>query len=103
MHSKTFWSYETRQVYAIIVMHIPVKGAVTVVGIGANDKARAADKNNKQVIFKNCVPFTDCITEYIEKVDNAKDLDVAMSMFNLIKYSNNYSKTSGSLIIIIII
>ena len=30
------------------------------------------------------------------KVDNAKDLDVWMSMYSFIEYSNIYSKTSGS-------
>ena len=43
-------------------------------------------------------PFTDCISEINNtEVDNPKDIDVAMSMYNLIKYSNNYSKTSGGL------
>ena len=31
------------------------------------------------------------------QIDNAKDIDVVMSMYDLIEYSNNYSKTSGSL------
>ena len=31
------------------------------------------------------------------KLDNAKDLDVAMPIYNLIEYSDNYLKTSGSL------
>ena len=47
---------------------------------------------------KNCAPFTDCISNvYNTKVDNAKDLDVVMSLYNLIEYSKNYSKTWGSL------
>ena len=59
-------------------------------------------RNNKQTIFKYCAPFTDCIIEINNtQVGNAKDLDVVMSMYNLmynlIEYSNNYSKTSGSL------
>ena len=29
-------------------------------------------------------------------MDNAKDIDVVMPMYNLIEYSDNYSKTSGS-------
>ena len=29
-------------------------------------------------------------------IDNAEDLDVVMSMYNLIEYSKNYSKTTGS-------
>ena len=31
------------------------------------------------------------------KKDNAKDLDVVIPMYNLIEYSHNYSKASGSL------
>ena len=31
------------------------------------------------------------------KVDNAKDIDMVMPMYNSIEYSDNYSKTSGSL------
>ena len=31
------------------------------------------------------------------QVDNAKDIDLVMPMYNLIEYSDNYSKTSGSL------
>ena len=53
---------------------------------------------NKKVIFKNCAPFTNCIGEINNtQVDNAKDIDTVMSIYNLIEYSNNYSKASGSL------
>ena len=31
------------------------------------------------------------------QIDNAKDIDVVMPMYNLIEYSDNYSKTSGNL------
>ena len=31
------------------------------------------------------------------KLDNAKDLDVAMPIYNLIEYSDNYLKASESL------
>ena len=41
---------------------------------------------------------TDCVTEINNtQVDNTKDLDVAMPMYNLMEYRHNYSKTSGSL------
>ena len=47
---------------------------------------------------KNCVPFTDCISEINSiQVDNAKNLNVGMPMYNLIEYSDNYSKASESL------
>ena len=50
------------------------------------------------MIFTNCAPFTNCISEINStQVDNAKDIDIVMPMDNLIKYSDKYSKTSGSL------
>ena len=53
---------------------------------------------NREVVFKNYAPFTDCISEIKNAhIDKAKDIDVVTPMYNLIKYSNNYSKTSGSL------
>ena len=52
----------------------------------------------KLVAFKNCVPFTKYITEINETfVDDAKHINIAMPMYNLIEYSDNYSDTSGSL------
>ena len=78
--------------------YILIKENITVVGAGADDAAIATDRNNKQAIFKNCALFTVCITERNNtQVGNAKDLDVAMPMYNLIEYSNNYSKKSGNL------
>ena len=42
--------------------------------------------------------FINCKSEISNtETDNAKDIDIVMPMFNLIKYSDNYSKTSGSL------
>ena len=47
------------------------------------------------VIFKNC---TDCISEINNKeIDNAKDIDAIMPIYNLIEYSDSYSNLSGSL------
>ena len=60
----------------------------------------AADANNagKKVIFKYCTPFTDCISEIKNaQIGNAKDIDVVIPMYNLIEYSDNSSKASGSL------
>ena len=49
-------------------------------------------------MFKDCAPFTNCISEISNtQVDDAKDIDIVMPMYNLLEYSNNYSKTSGSL------
>ena len=53
---------------------------------------------NIKVIFKNCAPFTNCISEINNtSVDHAKDLDVVMSNYNQKEYNENHSKTSGSL------
>ena len=53
---------------------------------------------NKKVKFKNCTPFTGCITEINNTLaGNAKNLDVVMPMYNLTEYGDNYLKTLGSL------
>ena len=55
-------------------------------------------KRNKAVAFKNNAPFINCISKINGiKIDNAEDLDVAMHMYNLLEYSKNYKKTTGSL------
>ena len=78
--------------------YILVKGTITIVGAGADAAAREADEKEKGVIFKNFEPFINCISEINNtQVDNAKDIDIVMPMYNLIEYSDNYSKTSGSL------
>ena len=57
-----------------------------------------ANSEDKKVVFKTCAPFTDCINEINNtQVDNAKEIDVVMPMYNLIEYSDNYLKTSRSL------
>ena len=59
---------------------------------------RQLDERNKEVIFKNCASFTNCISEINNnQIDNAKYLDVVMPMHNLIEYNDSYPKTSGSL------
>ena len=56
------------------------------------------DGRDKGVAFKNFAPFTNCISEINNtQVDNAKDIDIVMPVYNLIEYSDNYAKTSGSL------
>ena len=71
---------------------------MTIIRAGDNLLARQADEKNNGVVFKNCAPFTNCISEITNtQVDNAKDMDIVMSMYNLIEYSDNYAKTSGSL------
>ena len=76
--------------------YIIVKGTITVNNTAAD--GAAANNINKKVIFKNCTPVTNWISEINNtQVDNAKDIDIVMPMYNLIEYSDNYAKTSGSL------
>ena len=80
--------------------YILVKGTISVnnTAVAAAAAAAAVNNDDKKVIFKNCAPFTNCISETNNtQVDNAEDIDIVMAMYNLIEYSNNYAKTSGSL------
>ena len=78
--------------------YILVKGTITITGTGADAAARQADERDKGVAFKNCAPFINCISEINNtQVDNAKDIDIVMPMYNLIEYSDHYAKTTGSL------
>ena len=78
--------------------YILVKGTITITGAGNDDAAKQSDERNKGIIFKNFAPFTKCISRINNTdLDNAKDIDIVMPMYNLIEYSNDYSKTSGSL------
>ena len=52
----------------------------------------------QKLVFKNNTPFINCISKINSiKIDNAEDLDVVMPMYNLLEYSKNYRKTTGSL------
>ena len=72
--------------------YIVVKGRISV--RGTND----ANKRNKKLTFKNNAPFRSCISKINNTfIDNAEDLDIVMPMYNLLEYSDKYSRTSGSL------
>ena len=78
--------------------YILVKGTITITGSGNDDATKRTDERGKGVTFKNCAPFTKCIIRINNTdIDNAQDIDIVMPMYNLIYYSDNYSKTSGSL------
>ena len=63
--------------------YILVKGTITVVDASA--AGAATNNTNKKVKFKNCAPFTNCISEISNtQVDNAKDIDIVMPKYNLI-------------------
>ena len=75
--------------------YIHVKGTITIAGAGNNDAPKRADKRDKAVTFKNYAPFTKCISKINNTyIDNAQNIDIVMPMYNLIEYSDNYSKTS---------
>ena len=44
-------------------VYIPVIGTITITGERADDAAKRLDERNKEVIFKNCALFTDCISK----------------------------------------
>ena len=72
-------------------VYILVKGNITV-----NDNAgtgTVANNIDKRVIFKNCAPFANCKSKINNlDIDNAKYIDIVIPMYNLIEYSDNYSK-----------
>ena len=70
--------------------NIYVRGTITVNNTAAADTN--ANNANKKVIFKNCAPFTNCISQINNAdLDNTKYIDIVMPMYNLIEYSDNYS------------
>ena len=79
--------------------YILVKGTITVTAPGVNNGANnIRDKRNRPLILKNNAPFVSCITRINgELIEDGDDLDLVMSMYNLLEYSKNYRKTIGSL------
>ena len=79
--------------------YILVKDTITVTAPGANNGAiNIRDKKNRPLILKNNAPFVSCIARINgELIEDADDLDIVISMYNLLEYSKNYRKTIGSL------
>ena len=70
--------------------YIAVKGDVTVTNPGSI-------MYDKKLALKNNAPFTSCISKINNTLmDNAEDLDIVIPMYNLLEYSKNYRKTTGS-------
>ena len=75
-----------------IHVYIVFKGTITIEGDDDNKK------RNKKIALKNNTPFGSCILKMNNIfINNAQDHDVAMSMYSLLEYSENYSMTSGGL------
>ena len=54
---------------------ILVKETITITGEGDDDDAKRLDERNKGVVFKNCAPFTKCISRLNNtNIDNAQDI-----------------------------
>ena len=65
--------------------YILVKRNIAVSNTAAD--GAAVNNTNKKVIFKNCAPFTNCISKINNTdADNAKYIDIVMLMYNLIEY-----------------
>ena len=72
-------------------VYIVVKGTITVTDPNNGN-------NDKKLALKNNAPFTSCISKINNTlIDNAEDLDIVIPMYNLLEYSKNYRKTTGSL------
>ena len=72
-----------------------VKGTLKISNTG---KAPVLNNVGKNVIFKNFAPFNDCVSEINNtQVNNANDIVLVMPLYNLIEFSDIYSKTFGSL------
>ena len=71
--------------------YILVSGTMTIPNTAV---AAAANPNNrKNIIIKNCNPFIDYVSEMNNtQIHNAKYINIIMQMYNLIEYSDNYSK-----------
>ena len=76
--------------------YILVNGTITVTAAAGSNNIR--EKRNKPLILKNNAAFVSCITKMNnELTEDAEDLDIALPMYNLLQYSENYRKTIGSL------
>ena len=75
-----------------------MSATITVLNTAAAAAAAAAAANNrKNIIIKNCAPFTNCISAINNiQIDNAKVIDLVLPMYNLIEHGDDYSKTTGS-------
>ena len=71
--------------------YILIKGTITVAGNAPEDR------QDSPVILKNNAPFISFITRINgELIEDADDLDIVIPMYNLLEYSKNYRKTTGS-------
>ena len=71
--------------------YIVVKGTTTVAGVSNSSR------KNRPLAFKSNDPFIGCISNINNTlINNVEDLDVVMTVYNMIEYIKNYRNTTGS-------
>ena len=76
--------------------YILVKGTITFLNAGTT---AALDNRNKKLIFKNCSPFTNYISEINNKeIDQVKDIEVKISMYNIVTIIRKHLEVYGNTI-----
>ena len=76
--------------------YILVKGTITITGASADDDTKQLDERNKGVIFKNCAPFTNCISRINNRdIDNAQE-----SLSDFLRLSTNFNFAFLSLLVL---
>ena len=73
--------------------YLLVTGSITIAGNGDVGEVKRADERITDIIFNNCTPFR----EFISEINNTHTYNAMMPMYSLIEYSDNYWKTSGAL------
>ena len=74
--------------------YIVVTGKATATDPDPNDDNINYDKT---IALKNSAPFFNCVLKINNQlIEDAQDLDIVMPMYNLLYYSKNFRKTTGS-------
>ena len=89
--------FDYSDAYILVTGNITVTR--TIAAAAGGDPQRKQPLNAAtQVVFKNCAPFKDCRTEINDTfVGYADFINIAVAVYNLIKYSDIYSNSSGNL------
>ena len=71
---------------------------ITITGAEGNVDEKQVDERNKGVMFRNSALFTYCLSSKNKtQIDNAKDIDGLVPVYNLTQYNDNYLKILGGL------
>ena len=75
--------------------YIVVTGKATATDPDPDDGTISYDRT---IALKNSAPFFNCILKKnTQLIEDARDLDIVMPMYNLLYYSKNFRKTTGSI------